>query len=176
MGKNSKILPIIVLLVFIMALIGIFISGIESKPSVLEERFLNVGIGNEITLKKMFTKNDFLLIVFFKADGFDNKTPLDNLLEFKSMDIEGDYRIVMIGIDGNYDSYFQFLLGNSKYFLSFTWLYTNNTNYFRYLEEPDKLNIYVFWMEGDNVKSRYLGSDLSSDNIRRGIESLGVIE
>ena len=174
MAISSKIIPLFVLFVFVTALVGIFISRIESKPGLMDEDFLNIALNREVKLKKIVLNKDFTLVVFFRAQNFEDKKPLNELLTFKSIDLGVDYGIVMLGIDGNYNSFRQFLMDNTRYFLAFTWLYTNNTNYFRYVEEPGSLNIYVFWVEDGDVKYEYIGADLGSEEIREAIEALGL--
>ncbi len=175
MTKSSKVIPLFVLLVFITALVGIFVSNLETKPGIMDEDFLNLIMDRNIKLKDIIPKNDFTILVFFRAQAFENKSPLDNLLKLKSLNLKADYGIVMLGIDGDYNSYREFLMKNAKYFLSFTWLYTNNTNYFRYVEESGELNIYVFWIEDGNLKFEYLGANLTANEIRDGLERLGFI-
>ena len=174
MAISSKIIPLFVLFVFVTALVGIFMSRIESKPGLMDEDFLNIALNREVKLKKIVLNKDFTLVVFFRAQNFEDKKPLNELLTFKSIDLGVDYGIVMLGIDGNYNSFRQFLMDNTRYFLAFTWLYTNNTNYFRYVEEPGSLNVYVFWVEDGDVKYEYIGADLGSEEIREAIEALGL--
>lgn len=174
MAKNSKIIPILILFVFITALLGIFISRMESKPGLMDEDFLNIALDKKMKIRDIVLRNDFTVVVFFRAQKIDDKKFLNELLKFKSMELGLKYRIVMLGIDGDYNSYYQFLINNTRYFLAFTWLYTDNTNYFSYIEEPGSFNVYILWMEDGNMKYRYIGADLNRVEIREAIEDLGL--
>jgi len=174
--KKSKIIPVFLLIVFAIALIGIFISNMDSRPDLLDDEFLSLVTNSKVRLKDIIVKYEFVLVVFFRAEGLEDFDRLNNMVKFNDMDIGVNKRVVMLGIDGDFDEYLQFLIDNPKIFLSLTWLHTDNTNYFNYIVAPNTLNIYVFWMEDGEVMYKYLGSDLTEKEIKKALDGLGFTE
>ena len=159
MAKRSKALPLILLLVFILGLVGIYLSTINPPPSLEDAKLYNLGTDREIYLRDLISKKDFSIIVFIKAGDTPLEKVTKTMSKLKESGLTYRFNIIFIGIDGDFKTYKDFLYNNPKIFIPFVWLYTNNTNYFDYMEDPKSPNIYIASMS-KGFRLKYLGSKI----------------